>query len=95
MVTSLNFVHAISRKLIVQCTSNVEEVTLKWSLHEISFILSQKGRDKNCVFITGFGSEAVEATYEDHLLVLKIFVSFVGGVKRAHEDESKDELMDT
>lgn len=95
MVTSPNFVHAISRKLIVQCTSNVEQVTLKWSLHEISFILSQKGRDKNCVFITGFGSEAVEVTYEDHLLVLKIFVSFAGGVKRAHEDESKDELMDT
>ena len=47
MVTSPNFVHAISRKLIVQCTSNIEEVTLKWSLHEISFIQSQKGRDKS------------------------------------------------
>ena len=32
---------------IVQCTSNVEEVALKWSLHEISFIQSQKGRDES------------------------------------------------
>ena len=49
----------------------------------------------NCVFIIGFGSEAVEVTYQDHLFILEIFVLFAGGVKRAHEDESKDELMDT
>lgn len=49
----------------------------------------------NCVFIIVFGSEAVEVTHQDHLFILKIFVSFAGGVKRAHEDESKDELMDS
>ena len=53
----------------ITVTGNVEEVALKWSHLEISFIQSQKGRDikvNNCVFVIGFGSEAVEVTYQDH-----------------------------
>ena len=72
----------ITVKELVQCTSNF--------IHTVS-----RMKVNNCVFIIGFGSEAVEVTYQDHLFILKIFVSFAGGVKRAHEDESKDELMDT
>lgn len=32
----------ITVKELVQCTSNVEEVSLKWSHHEISFMQSQE-----------------------------------------------------